>query len=72
MLAASCLFAELLEVGSDITSGAKQLTAIRDPNLDREPEQKQENLVADQVHEILLVPEACEKQGFISEIQTTL
>jgi len=65
-------FAELLEVGSDITSGAKQLAAIQDPNLDWEPEQRREDLVADQVHEILLVLEACEKQGFISEIQTTL
>ena len=65
-------FAELLEVGSDITSGAKQLAAIQDPNLKREPEQKREDLVSDQVQEILLVLEACEKQGFISEIQTTL
>jgi hypothetical protein len=28
-------FAELLEVGSDVTSGAKQLAAIQNPNLDR-------------------------------------
>ena len=59
-------------------SGARQLAEIQDPNLwkkdylmpayrDRELEQKREALVADQVHEILLVLEDCRRQGFISE-----